>query len=398
MGLSMAVFLVIAGLTGSLLVFYDDLDAALNPHLYRAHPPSENTPLLDPLVIRERLLATYPTIDINWITLKPSTEHALRIRVSPRQTSGKTVSPPLVFNEIFVNPYTGEVQGTRTWGRITDGLENLLPFLYKLHYQLALGQFGTLLMGIIALLWTIDCFAGIYLTFPGKSRPSPCRQTPKTSVPITWLKRWRKAWRIRWKSRGYAFNFDLHVASGLWLWLLLFVLAWSSVAFNLGIVYYPVMNMAFDFQDPRQFVTDSQLETRHQARLSYAEIRDIALTHLHSHPAAPVTHIEPTGMSYIKRYRAYQYRFRSDRDVHEHWGRTRLYIDAYSGAILGMNIPTGETSGDTVSTWIKTLHMAGVWGLPYKILLSITGGMVALLSITGVIMWWRKRSRRVQHC
>lgn len=84
--------------------------------------------------------------------------------------------------------------------------------------------------------------------------------------------------------------------------------------------------------------------------------------------------------------------------MHEHWGRTRLYIDAYSGAILGMNIPTGETSGDTVSTWIKTLHMAGVWGLPYKILLSITGGMVALLSITGVIMWWRKRSRRVQHC
>ena len=38
-GLVMTVFLVVAGLTGSLLAFNRELDAALNPELFRVEPP-----------------------------------------------------------------------------------------------------------------------------------------------------------------------------------------------------------------------------------------------------------------------------------------------------------------------------------------------------------------------
>lgn len=37
-----------------------------------------------------------------------------------------------------------------------------------------------------------------------------------------------------WEAGGYKLNFDLHRAGGLWLWAMLFILAWSSVAFNLS--------------------------------------------------------------------------------------------------------------------------------------------------------------------
>jgi uncharacterized iron-regulated membrane protein len=59
-----------------------------------------------------------------------------------------------------------------------------------------------------------------------------------------WL-RWKPAWLIK-KSR---FNYDLHRASGLWIWPVLFVLAWSSVAFNLNEVYSHVMKTMFSFRD-----------------------------------------------------------------------------------------------------------------------------------------------------
>ena len=44
-----------------------------------------------------------------------------------------------------------------------------MPFLYKLHYSLALGEVNSYLFGVVALLWTIDCFVGAYLTFPPPS-------------------------------------------------------------------------------------------------------------------------------------------------------------------------------------------------------------------------------------
>lgn len=41
---------------------------------------------------------------------------------------------------------------------------------------------------------------------------------------------------------SFRFNYDLHGASGLWVWAMLFVFAWSGVAFNLeSQVYNPVM-------------------------------------------------------------------------------------------------------------------------------------------------------------
>lgn len=57
-------------------------------------------------------------------------------------------------------------------------------------------------------------------------------------------------WLVTWRSAPYRLNFDLHRASGLWTWVMLFILAWSSVVFNLSNeVYTPVTKLVFDMQD-----------------------------------------------------------------------------------------------------------------------------------------------------
>lgn len=66
-------------------------------------------------------------------------------------------------------------------------------------------------MGIIALVWTFDCFVGAYLTFPAQQRKSIKHQQKNNF----WLMRWWKAWRIRWKSGFSKINFDLQRAGGL---------------------------------------------------------------------------------------------------------------------------------------------------------------------------------------
>ena len=81
---------------------------------------------------------------------------------------------------------------------------------------LALGSVGTFLFGIAALLWTLDCFVGAYITFPQSSRRSA------TPPLLAWLQRWLPAWLIK-ANKLFAFVFTWHRASGLWLWALLFV-------------------------------------------------------------------------------------------------------------------------------------------------------------------------------
>jgi uncharacterized iron-regulated membrane protein len=48
----------------------------------------------------------------------------------------------------------------------------------------------------------------------------------------------------------------------------------------------------------------------------------------------------------------------------------------------------------TLHQWLFALHMATVWGLPYKIFLAITGLVIAVLCVTGIYIWWKKRIAR----
>jgi uncharacterized iron-regulated membrane protein len=93
---------------------------------------------------------------------------------------------------------------------------------------------------------------------------------------------------------------------------------------------------------------------------------------------------------------AFIYYANTSRDVQNDRGQTGVFIDARSGALLGTRIPTGEYSGDTVSRWLQSLHMAKVFGLPYRIFVAIIGIALAISAYTGLYIWWKKRKARTR--
>ena len=56
--------------------------------------------------------------------------------------------------------------------------------------------------------------------------------------------------------------------------------------------------------------------------------------------------------------------------------------------------PTWRLVGDSITSWVTALHMARVFGLPMKIFVCAMGFVIAALSVTGVYIWWKKRSAR----
>ncbi len=399
-GLVMAGFLLLAGVTGSLLAWYGELDAWVNPSMMKVPPPTAAATPLSPLQLRERVQAAYPNLGINNVPLTMESDRALRfvLRGTLDLSTGKPAK--LVNDEVFVNPYTGDITGARKWGDITQGMTNLLPFIYRLHYTLALGDTGELIFGIVAVLWTLDCFVGAYLTLPAKRRADKAnahrhaRAKKPAGNGATWLSRWKPAWLVRWLGGSYKVNFDLHRAGGLWVWAMLFVLAWSSVAFNLGDqVYLPVMKSTFSFADEDNIA--KLAEPQATPGMPWAAALPLARKHMSDEARRQrFTVIAEQSLRYDPKRGIYRYFVKSSLDIRDKSGSTGVYFDANNGALKFTSLPTGHYAGDTVTLWLTSLHMAKVWGLPMRIFVCVMGVIVAMLSVTGVIIWWRKRSSR----
>lgn len=381
-GLLMSVFLIIAGLTGSLLVFYHELDAALNPQLFHAEPPAPNAVRLDPFQLRQRLEQQVPEVRVHYVPLEEKSGEAVAFYVVA--ASGQGEAAQLENDEYFVHPYSGEILGKRKWGDLSQGTKNLMPFVYRLHYSLALGTVGSYLMGIIALLWTIDCFVGAYLTFPVSSQ----------ATQTGWFSRWAPSWLVRGGSL-FKWMFTWHRASGLWIWVMLFVFAWSAVGLNLREVYHPVMKATVGMKE-RVYKTLPELDSaRVEPKLDWYHAYRIGQELMQTQASQQgVKLLEERRLGYYPSKGVFRYQVRSSLDVSQLYPNTAVWFDGNSGAFVAFEPPTGQKLGNTLTTWLYTLHFAAVWGLPFRLFVCLCGILIAVLSLSGVYIWWKKRRAR----
>lgn len=386
-GLVTACFLLVAGLTGALLAWYDELDALLAPQLLMAYPSPGAEQVLDPLALRARVVQAYPQRQVNHVPLSqpPGRSAVFFAAPGPDETS----SPGSRVIQVLVQPYTGQVLGDRVLGDVPRGAPHVMPFIYRLHHSLALGLAGTLVLGAAALLWTVDCFLGLWLTLP--ATPITRRQAGATAGK-SWLRRWMPSWWVRWHGGSYKLTFDLHRAGGLWFWVMLFVFAWSSVAFNLTPAYDAVMarsGLAFQATTRSLPILAAPQE---QPCLSWQEALEIGRQLMGQQALSRSFSVEREDLLYYDARRAiFSYYVRSSLDVRERVGRTVVAFDANSGELRQAWFPTGAASGDTVTSWLAGLHMAALWGWPFQAFVTVVGLMIAMLSATGIMIWRRKR-------
>lgn len=404
-GLITAPFLIITGLTGAIISWDHELDDWLNPHLREVHSQGE---LMAPLDLAARVEQQYPEIRVASVPLNTGKAESLVLFAMPKQNpaTGKLYHPG--FNQIFLDPITGKELGKREWGALWPlNSENFVSFLYKLHYSLHVPEmFGTdrwgiWLLGIIAIAWLIDCFVGFYLTLPVRHKKKPAlalqhlaAMHPKQSRYSGFWKRWKKAWCLRVNAGSFKLNYDIHRAFGLWTWVLLFIIAFSAVSLNLRReVFLPLLSSVTTISPG---VLDKRPRTPLHAPVepqrSYAEILPIALEE-----AKRQGWHEPAGrIGYFMNLGVYTVDFYMPDADHgiAGGGHKRLLFDAQSGALLGHKIPWTGSSGDIFAQAQFPMHSGRILGLGGRIMISIMGIIVALLSITGLYIWWKKRIAR----
>ena len=380
LGLATALFLFVAGATGAVISWDHELDEWLNPQLYRARSAAgEPRSALDLVAALE---AAEPRLRVRYFPLRTAPGHSLLVMVEPRVDPASGRLHALGYNQVALDPVSGEVLGRREWGKVSLERENLLPFLYKLHYSLHIPEgwgveLGILFMGIVAIVWVLDTLIALWISFPS-------------------LAAWRQSFALRWRAGGYKRLYDLHRAGGVWLFALLLMLAATSVSMNFKEqVMRPVVSW-FSALTPSPFAARTPLAPERAAEPQIGVPALLERAHRQAQalgldaPAGAVFLAAPFGVYGVGLFEGDN--SHGDGGLGNPW----LYFDMHSGEPVGADIPGRGTAGDIFLQAMFPLHSGRILGLPGRVLISLCGVAVAALSVTGVLIWARKRKARVQ--
>jgi uncharacterized iron-regulated membrane protein len=196
-GLLAAGWLFVLGLTGSILVFCDEIDRVLNRDLRRVAGSTERLPVAALVAVAE---ATRPGAYGSFVDLSESDDESVVVYLAARPepdavgagTNRADLPPGL---QVSVEPYTGRVLGERVFGAWSLDRRHLPSFVYQLHLDLNLGGGMAWFLGLVAALRLLDHVPAVALSFP---------------APRLWM----KSLRVRRGARGFAWLYGLHRTAG----------------------------------------------------------------------------------------------------------------------------------------------------------------------------------------
>jgi uncharacterized iron-regulated membrane protein len=384
-GLIAGVYFVLAGLTGSVLAYWQDLDEWLNRDLMIVSEPSPKAPYrpIDEIVAAARtrmpeavkarsdtpVFLRFPShragvVQIAYMTGIPSKEEmdaARRTKYPLKMDMGSVAG-----NTIFVDPYTARVTGERFNGWLTRPLS--MPFVYmvmSLHCALLWEPFGRLGIAGVGLLLLISTIAGIWLWWPRNGA-------------------WSKALRIRRTAKMERLVYDLHKSFGVYFGVVLIVSIFSGMYMN----FKPPWRALVSYVSPvRQFKMELQSEPANgRAPLTP------------SAAAAIAEEVFPDGwlqMLVLPRGAEGTYAIGKhlDGEVNQATTSRMIVIDQYSGKVLATQDPREFSAGEKFFEWQYPLHSGEAFGNAGRAFMLAFGFVPLALYATGFIRW-RHKTRR----
>jgi uncharacterized iron-regulated membrane protein len=348
-GFFVGIVIVIVGLTGSLLVFHGEIEAAFVERQFGAVVPQGTLVSIDQVLgavqaeIRDR-----PDLKIGSLVPPKDTTRPYQARIWDEKSNQLT--------QIFVHPYTGQVLG-----KFTES-SNFMQIALRLHYQLAVGDIGTKLVGIAALLLLILSLTGIAL-WPG----------------------WRKltaGFSIKWNAHPKRLNFDLHKVAGIIAATFLAFTAFTGFCWNFYEVAYPAI-YAITFTPKLPDPVSKPIANHPPVQLS--QILQTAET---AFPNAKITWISlPTTPEGV--FTIYKQRPNENND----FGNS-VYLEQFTGQVLRVDDGQKQGLGDRVLNSFTPLHYGTFGGLPTRILYVFVGLAPLMLFITGLVMWWHRQHKQ----
>lgn len=356
LGLLFGLMFVLSGLTGSALVFYQSLDAWLNPErLTTGGQGSYGS--FDEMVAAARM--ALPEVPGPYVLLLPLDNHGVVVAWFKRSTGGQDRDQEI---EVAIDPYRSQVLShDRIWG------STLISIVYEFHQALLLDTVGETILGFFAVLLVLSVATGLYLWWP---RPG----------------RIRKAFTIKSTGSRLRSLYDLHKLSGVSSALILLVLAFTGLYLEFPAYVSPLVGSISPILEEPLVRSTMGLE---RPSISIDQAVMIARS------VFPAGELKWIGLPQ-HHDEAYQIGLRQPGEVRQSSGDSIVWLDQYSGEVLHTRDWHRLTGGETFLAWLFPLHNGEAFGLTGRWIVFFAGLCPLALYITGLRMWWLKRRAKMR--
>jgi len=360
-GLALTLYAIVIGVSGSALVFREQIEHALRPNLYHLAPTTQRLSL-------EQSVRQIQTTRQGWkaFAIRDFDKADQATTLLMRPASGVSAAN---YRMVSFNPYTGEV--------LFDRLRyaGLLGWMANLHFYLLTGKTGLLVSGWMALGLLLLCLTGVVLWWPG-------------------VRRWASALVFHRRSSWHRLNWDLHSVVGFW----------SSAA----LIAVSVTGLYFAFPAPVSrmmvFVTggsateksnvdaiDRTPPTSNAPMLTIDQAIDAARRELPSD--APAAYLQvPSKIGFPYSATGYY------TGAAPYSQLVSVSLDAQTGKVLSLSDTRHQPRGQRIVQYFFAIHFGsfageGLGGMIVRAVWVFVGLAPLLLAVTGVLMYWNRKLR-----
>lgn len=372
LALAAGLIIMVSCITGSILVFEDEIDSLVNHQRYFAEATGNRLPadLLVKTALMQRPEAKLATVKV-FSASSRTVEVGLFLpakkdgRKDPdkgkTKMTGKGAKPPKATIFVYVNPYTGQ---------IADIFEKRASFFYtveRLHRWLLGGSdsIGQIIIGLSTLSFLIITLTGIVLWWPKNKKILLQRLKFKTDASFKRL------------------NHDLHVVTGFYTSLFLLIIICTGLVMAFGWAnksIYLLTGTKMDSPEPPHSV--------YRPESSAKKINDIYTI---------ATHIDPHAAFYTIRMPKDTTGIVTLNILDEGAGENKAdtyYLDQYTGSVRGKLLYTDKNLGQRIRSYVKYVHTGAVLGIPGKIFAFVLCLLTFSFPITGVILWLNRIKKK----
>jgi len=353
-GLSAGLLLIVTALTGSVLVFYIEIDRALHTEIstyQRETDPDWDT-------ILRTLRTQYPDKTGSWRFEVTTNQGAIPARYfNPQETEGRNFAPLMV----WLTADGKQILRQDFWG------DTLMTWLYDLHYQLLLNNTGAKIIGWFGLVAAVMLLTGLLAWWPRKGQ-------------------WLKALRFKRRNSAIGLLYDWHKLLGLFFIIPLLLLCLTGTMLSLPTETRTILSA---LSGPVNTPDIPAEEAIHAVTVSPSVAIAAAQTAL---PEARLAWIETPAVQ----GRFYRLRMQVPGDPSLRFPRSYVYIDAATADVLSVFDYRQQGTSNTILDWLHSLHDGSAFGLFGRVLWVVAGIACLVLFIVG--LWrWRLRSGKGSH-
>lgn len=355
LGIVLGLWFALVGITGSLLVYEDPLDAWLNPTLLTS---PERTGWLAPEQLLRKVEAEHAFGRVERLRppLAPGEVYRLTYRTAPdRRVSVQRL-------EATFAPASGVLLGTRPTEALGLSPPLLMKSVYEFHRNVLLGATGSNIVGIAGFLLMASAITGLVIAWP-RHRAA-----------------WARLLHVNWRARPTRLFFDLHRSLGALIVLLLLLATLTGST----LVYLNYVRDAINLFSPvKSFPV---VPFRPGPRAESVQFADIIGRVRTAYPQHTIVEIHLP----FRQTGGYLFYLRQPGDEHR-LGDTLAWVDPLTGDILVERSDRTRTAGETLMHWFYPLHSGTAFGAGGMIAMCLTGVAPLVLVFTGLWVWLRKR-------